>query len=167
MQNRSTEQTGCDRSILKAFYTQYVAVLLIILVFSVGAFQRASANTKTPVSVNPLLVTSPSIGGLDFEVDFNRPGDLARNSPELGAIVDVLKEHDLRARVTLPNPTGDDSSTLAEVEEVLIRIEALRSYFESRGLSESDVHLFVGGAEARPGKVTVQFEEVEHDNLPL
>lgn len=167
MPNRSTEQTVCDRRILKAFYTQYVAVLLIILVFSVGAFQRASANTASPVGRPVVTTEAPSVGRLELEVAFDRTGALVGNSAELGAIVDVLKEHDLRARITLASPMEDEGTVLHEVEAVLAQVEALRSYFGSQGLSESDIQLFIGGAEARVGKVTVQFEEVSHDNLPL
>jgi hypothetical protein len=167
MPNRSTEQTVCDRRILKAFYTQYVAVLLIILVFSVGAFQRASAHTRTSVERSLVMIERPSVGSLELDVEFDSSGSVAGSAPELAAIVDVIKEHDLRARVTLATPIADEHTALREVEAVLARIEALRHYFSSRGLSESDVQLFVGGPEARSGKVSVQFEEVSHDNLPL
>lgn len=167
MRNRSTEHTVCDRRILKAFYTQYVAVLLIILVFSVGAFQRATAHAVTP-SHRPPRVTDPAlIGRLELEVEFSSSGTLARSSTELAAIADVVKAHDVRAVVTLASLVSDETSELRDVEISLARVDALRAYFGSQELSESDVLIVLGGADARPGKVTVTFEEVPHDNLPL
>jgi hypothetical protein len=167
MSNRSTEQTVCDRRILKAFYTQYVAVLLIMLVFSVGAFQRTSAQVVNVAPRVPVIAEHPSIGHLEFVVEFDSTGALVRTSDHLDAIAEVIKEHDVRAIVTLPVPNTTDESELVEVEKVMARLDALRGYLGSRGLSESDTRFYVGGPEARPGKVAVRFEEVAYDNLAL
>lgn len=162
-----TEHMVCDRRILKAFYTQYVAVLLIILVFSVGAFQRASAHAVTSAPRALVITEPPSIGRLEVEVEFDASGALTRNPTELEAIAEVIKEHDVRATVTLALPPQDEEAELFDVEVVLARIDSLRSYLVSRGLSESDFNIYLGGSDARPNKVTVEFEEVSRDNLPL
>lgn len=167
MGNRSTEQTVCDRRILKAFYTQYVAVLLIMLVFSVGAFQRTSAQAATVAPLAPRIIEHPSIGQLEVVVEFDSAGGLVRTSDDLDAIAEVIKAHDVRAIITLAFPNGGDASELVEFENVMARLDAISSYLGSRGLSESDTRFYVGGPEARPGKVAVRFEEVTHDNLSL
>lgn len=167
MRNRPNEQTVCDRRILKAFYTQYVAVLLIILVFCVGAFQRASAHASSAQPPTRLIVERPPIGRLELEVAFDSAGSLARNPVELEAVADVIKAHDVRAMVTLPSLTVDEHLDLRDVEVGLARLDALRGYFSALGIAESDVVLVIGGPEGRFGKVTVTFEEVPHDNLPL
>jgi hypothetical protein len=167
MGNRSSEQTGCDRRILKAFYTQYVAVLLIMLVFSVGAFQRTSALSIKPAPIVPVIVERPSIGSFDFTVEFDSAGSLVRTSDDLDAIADVIREHDVKAIVTLAVSNGEESGELREVEGAMARLDSIKGYLESRGVSESDARFYVGGPEARPGRVVVHFEEVSHDNLPL
>lgn len=167
MRHRSSEQTVCDRRILKAFYTQYVAVLLIMLVFSVGAFQRASKRAVQSAPHISVAAERPSIGGLEFDIEFDSSGALARSSDDLDAVAVVLREHDVRANITLPAPSAEDDAELVDVEGVMARLDAIRGYLDSRGVSESDTRFYLGGPDARVGKVTVRFEEVSHDNFPL
>jgi len=162
--SRPTEYAVCDRRILKAFYTQYVAVLLIILVFSVGAFQRA---TLTSPPLAPRVPNAESIGSLNVFPDFDSLGALVGESAELKAIASLVREHDIRAIVTLSASIRDDNPELSEIERDLARLDALRGYFLSQGLSDAAFQFVLGAASAQEGEVTVQFEEHHHDNLPL
>ena len=164
---RATGPDVCDRRILKAFYTQYVAVLLIILVFSVGAFQRSSSKSTPEISKVLTIQDSPSIGTLHVRPDFNPTGSLVGQSPELEAIAWFVREHDIRATITLATSTNDESADLADVENALARIDALRAYFISQGLPDTAFQYVLGGPVAQEGNVTVQFEELHYDNLPL
>jgi hypothetical protein len=167
MRSLGREYTGCDRRILKAFYTQYVAVLLIILVFTVGAFQRTTAASASVVSPTPVIAESPSIGGLELELTFDESGQLIGDTSHLQAVSTLLKEHDVRAIVTLSLHNGDGDRELTNVEDSLARLESLERFFEEQGHLEPAVSFVVGGPAARNGRVSIQFEGVHRDNLPL
>lgn len=162
-----TEQIGCDRRILKAFYTQYVAVLLIILVFTVGAFQRTtrlSASVEQPIQ--PIL-ERPSIGVLEVVQDFDDAGQLIGDTSQLQAVSTLLEEHDVRAVITVAADNGERHSHLARIEDSLARLESLEKFFLGQGISESEVTFVLGGAAARSDKVTIEFEGVRDDKLSL
>jgi len=138
-----------------------------MLVFSVGAFQRTSAVVIKVVPRVPVITEPPSIGRLEFAVEFDSAGALMQTSDDLDAIAEVIREHDVRAIITLAVHNETDEGELVEVEKVMARLDAIRGYLGSRGLSESDTQMYVGGPEAQPGKVAVRFEEVMYDNLQL
>jgi hypothetical protein len=159
--------TTCDRRILKAFYTQYVAVLLIILVFTVGAFQRATRNAD-PSSLPPAAPQeAPSIGGLKIAQDFNELGQLGADTAQLEAVALVIKEHDVRASISLPVSMQKIDSPLTTVEQSLARVASLERFFAERGVGEDSLELVLGGPDASEGALSVSFEGEDHDNLPL
>lgn len=157
----------CDRRILKAFYTQYVAVLLIILVFTVGAFQRASRTDYSRTLISPAPQEAPSIGGLKIAQHFNELGQLGADTSQLEAVAVVIREHDVRASISLPVSMQKIDSPLTTVEQSLARVAALERFFEERGVGADSLDLVLGGADATEGALTVTFEGEDHDNLPL
>lgn len=167
MKSLGTEQLGCDRRILKAFYTQYVAVLLIILVFTVGAFQRTTGTS--PPAVEPIAVIEepPLIGALEIAQDFDDAGQLAGDTSQLQAVSTLLEEHDVRAVVTVASHNKDHETDLVDIENSLARLHSLERFFMEQGISDAAVSFVIGGPLARSGMVAIHFEGVHHDNLPL
>lgn len=167
MKSLGTEQLGCDRRILKAFYTQYVAVLLIILVFTVGAFQRTTGRSAAVVTPIPVIAEPSPIGALEVAQDFDDAGQLIGDTSQLQAVSTLLAEHDVRAVVTVAAHNGERHSDLASIEDSLARLESVERFFLAQGLLESEVTFVVGGPAARSGKVAIQFEGVNNDKLSL
>lgn len=157
----------CDRRILKAFYTQYVAVLLIILVFTVGAFQRTSQQPPLSSAPEPILKESPAIGGLEIAQSFTDLGELGVDTAELEAVAVVIREHDVKASISLPVSMQKIDAPRATVEQSLARLAALERFFEERGIGEDSLELVLGGAAAKEGRIVVRFEGEDHDNFPL
>ena len=92
---------GCDRRILRAFYTQYVAVLLILLTFSIAAFQRATQTA--PKAQGVILGVSPEeeIGTLSIHNLFLASGEISSDNTQLKAVAAVLQNHDVNAEIFL------------------------------------------------------------------
>jgi hypothetical protein len=166
---RLEQHTGtcCDRRILKAFYTQYVAVLLIILVFTVGAFQRTAHIEDPSVRPPPAPQEAPAIGVLEIVQDFNELGELGTNTAQLDAVALVVKEHDVKASIAIPVEMQKLGATGLTVEQSLARLAALERFFAERGVGEGALELVLGGPTARDGVLVVKFEGEDHDNLAL
>ena len=167
MKSLGTEQVGCDRRILKAFYTQYVAVLLIILVFTVGAFQRTTGASASVIKQIPLEEELPPIGVVWIELNFVDAGRLIGDISQLQAVSTLLGEHDVRAVITVATHNKGHGTDLVDIEDSLARLESLEKFFVGQELSEETVSFVLGGPEARSGRVAIHFEGVHHDNLPL
>lgn len=167
MKSLGAEHVGCDRRILKAFYTQYVAVLLIILVFTVGAFQRTTGMNASVVEPIPVIAASPSIGALEIELSFDDAGQLTGDTSQLHAVSTILKEHDVRAIVTVATHNRNQDDDVTNVEDSLARLGSMETFFSEQGHSEGAVSFVVGGPAARSGRVAIHFEGVHRDNLPL
>jgi hypothetical protein len=158
---------SCDRRILKAFYTQYVAVLLIILVFTIGAFQRASQDDVGAQRLTLAPREEPSIGGIEIAQYFTELGELGSNTAELEAVALVVRDHDVRASISLPMSIQRIDAPGPSVEESLARLAALEKFFEERGVTADSLELVLGGKDARGGKLVVRFEGGDHDNFPF
>jgi hypothetical protein len=154
----------CDRRILKAFYTQYVAVLLIILVFTIGAFQRTSRSDGVSVQLAAVHKTVPPIGGLEIAQSFNELGQLGAHTEELDAVAVVLREHDVKASISLPVSMEKIQSSKITLEQSLERLATLETFFEERGVGQDSIELVLGGLEAREDKLVVRFEGEDCDN---
>ncbi|MEY4670063.1 MAG: hypothetical protein RL518_2762 [Pseudomonadota bacterium] len=167
MRAEAQPSESCDRRILKAFYTQYVAVLLIILVFTVGAFQRTSPGNDVS-SIRPgIQKQMPTIGGLEIAQSFTELGQLGPRTDELAAVAAMLREHDVRASIVLPISMQKIDSPKPTVEEALARLAALERFFDERGIGEDSLELVLGGPEAREGVLLVRFQGEDHENFPL
>ena len=158
---------SCDRRILKAFYTQYVAVLLIILVFTVGAFQRSSQRDDR--GARPAIVPQEAapIGGIQIAQKFDELGQLGPDTAQLEAVALVIAEHDVTASIALPVNMQKIDASGTTVEQSLARVSALERFFAERGVGEESLELVVGGPDAREGMLVVRFAGEDHDNFPL
>jgi hypothetical protein len=89
-----------DRRILRAFYNQYVAVLLIILVFNIGVAVRPFSRPQP--SVAPVIKDKIKEGDLAGEIALTnifkeeRSTQIAEHS-DLLTIEEVLRNHDIKA----------------------------------------------------------------------
>lgn len=152
-----TAVTG-DRRILRAFYTQYVAVLLIVLTFTIGAFQRTSEapNSQAPSIVRQISQRSP-IGGIIIPEVFTVDGAVAAGNERLGAVVQVLEEHDLRATITLTVPRLDFDEYSSSLRRTLRRLEALEHFFDDQAIPPSAVRFVARPSGSASEEVSVRF----------
>lgn len=130
---------GLDRRILRAFYTQYVAVLLIILVFFVAAFQTASLPKLPHFPERATIARSAAFGEIMLSEAFLTDGFSAEDHDRLRALVEVLRAHDVTASVELTVPR----MALAEVDNGAIRAatltEQLDQFFRRHGVPSGSV----------------------------
>ncbi len=115
---------GPDRRVLKAFYTQYVAVLLIILVFFVAAFQAASGATPTKTSDTLVIAPHEFFGDIVLSERIVTDGIASTDERSLRAIAEVLRSHDVNATIELTVPR----MALDEVNNGAIRAAALTEH---------------------------------------
>lgn len=167
MSSDARSQIGCDRRILKAFYTQYVAVLLIMLVFTVGAFQRASQRDAVPTGAQTASLDKASIGGLEIAQIFDELGALGEDTAQLEAVASVIREHDVTASISIPVSMRKIDETQNTVEVAVAHLTALERFFAERGVGTGAVTFVLGGPEARDGRLVIRFEGEDHDNFPL
>jgi hypothetical protein len=130
---------GCDRRILKAFYTQYVAVLLIMLTFTIGAFQRASqAPAVGPREASSIQEVGP-IGDLVISDLFGVDGSVPRDNQKLVALASVLRNHDVVLTLSLSVPRLSFEADSSSVRRALRRIHALEQFFISEAIPLTSV----------------------------
>lgn len=165
MRTQSVHQ-GCDRRILKAFYTQYVAVLLILLVFTVGAFQRASKEAVAS-SVDPQPVVAKVPIGRVLLGDLSEIDQESKGRAQLEAVATMLREHDLEATFVFSVAKAVSDADISEVDDALENISVIERFFVSAGLPPSATHFIIREDEAKKGTVTVELVEVESDKLHL
>jgi len=149
-----------DRRILKAFYTQYVAVLLILLVFSVGVVAqrgvvRGDYSSKS-VAKAPIKV----IGSIKCaEVFSNAASPEIVNSQDLAAVVETLLNHDLRGVFTLYIPVGGNAHDTSL--SALARVKLLREYLNGLGVPEEAYRFALITSVEASSEVAVAFESPE------
>ena len=120
---------GSDRRILRAFYTQYVAVLLLVLTFTVGAFQRAHSN-RGSASAGLLSQKLSQSGEVAIPCAFTEVGVVNRGCEPLMAVTRVLSMHDLSAEVFVATPRLDFDPHSSSFTRTMRRVEALEDHFE-------------------------------------
>jgi hypothetical protein len=150
---------GTDRRILRAFYTQYVAVLLIVLTFTIGAFQRCS---EAPQAIEPQMtrqqIQQPSpIGAIAILGAFTGDGSVISENERLAAVVKVLENHDLRASVTLSVPRLDFDERASSLRRALRRLEALEDFFSKRAIPPGAVRFMARPSTAATDEISVRF----------
>lgn len=130
---------GLDRRILRAFYTQYVAVLLIVLVFFVAAFQTARSPVVSRPSVLATTIRPQAFGEVRLSEEVLINGISSADSERLAALSEVLKAHDIAASVELTVLR----MALGEMDNGAIRAanltEKLDGFFKSRGVPTGSV----------------------------
>jgi|688.fasta_scaffold438935_1 hypothetical protein len=151
---------SADRKLLKAFYTQYTAVLLIILTFTIGAFQR---TIQAELSINSIPVWAPraTVGSLEISGVFTSEGELDPSAPQLNAIAEVLTQHDLNVRVVMSVADLGLREYSTSLRRAGIRLEKLRKFFLSRGVPESALVLATRLNESNVDTIRVEFIEAE------
>jgi hypothetical protein len=147
-----------DRRILRAFYTQYVAVLLIVLTFTIGAFQRtAEAPDVQEQSIVRQMPQPSPIGGIVIPAVFTADGAVASGNERLEAVVKVLEDHDLRAMITLAVPRLDFDERSSSLRRTLRRLEALEHFFAAQTIPPSAIRLVARSSTATTEEVSVRF----------
>ncbi len=147
-----------DRRILRAFYTQYVAVLLIVLTFTIGAFQRAAdapREQQLPL-VKPFSQPAP-IGGMVIPAVFTADGAVAVGNERLEAVVKVLEDHDLRALITVAVPRLDFDERSSSLRRTIRRLEALELFFADRTIPRTAVRFVARASTSSVEEVSVRF----------
>lgn len=133
---------GADRRILRAFYTQYVAVLLIILVFFVAAFQAASGSKAAPER-DEVLAKPSFFGDIALSDTAVTDGLTPADERRLLAIGEVLRTHDVNATVELRVPR----MALSEINNGAIRAASLTEridhLLQTQGAPSSSVRYII------------------------
>lgn len=152
-----TAVTG-DRRILRAFYTQYVAVLLIVLTFTIGAFQRTAEAPHAQASSIVRQMPQPSpIGDIVIPEAFTLDGAVAAGNERLRAVVQVLEDHDLRATITLTVPRLDFDEHSSSLRRTLRRLEALEDFFDNQAIPSSAARFVARSSASTTEEVRVRF----------
>lgn len=147
-----------DRRILRAFYTQYVAVLLIVLTFTIGAFQRTAEAPDVQEQLIVRQMPQPSsIGGIAIPAVFTADGAVASGNERLEAVVKVLENHDLRAVITLTVPRLDFDERSSSLRRTLRRLETLERFFADQTIPASAVRIVARTATSSAEEVSVRF----------
>lgn len=159
---------GCDRRILRAFYTQYVAVLLIVLTFCISAFQRASTGMVAPslrVAETPSDVTLTSSV---VERAFSEDGTFVADEPRLEAIATILRSHDVSATVTLSVARDSLAGSADAGRQIAAKIDNVENFFLSRNVPRDAVTLKVTTerGDGRSIAVTLVRQEEADDETP-
>jgi hypothetical protein len=136
--------SGPNRSILKAFYTQYVSVLLIMLTFTVGAFQRTN---ETEVSA-PLPEWQPprTLATMEVSSMFASDGSIQDEDGTLGALAEIAKSHDIDIEATVRLRRFDLSEGSAAMRRGLLRAETLERYFEQHDVPKSALSVILAAS---------------------
>jgi hypothetical protein len=152
--------TAVDRRILKAFYTQYVAVLLIVLVFGIWMFQSSSVQSSARSQVSAAMPSYPPVGQLQIKDLFDVGATVSiRSSVELEAIAEILRNHDLRATFRLSGALEESQAERA-AETMLARLKALRSFFQTEGVPAEAITVATGSEFSDRSLTMVSFEFV-------
>jgi len=129
---------GADRRIIRAFYTQYVAVLLIVLTFAIGAFQRSSMVRRGAFD-SKFLPRSSAVGSITMKGVFTKDGELSRDHGQLESIAEVLENHDLKALIELSVSRLDFDEQASSLRRTLRRLNSLERFFEHRAIPTSAI----------------------------
>lgn len=154
------ELVSADRKLLKAFYTQYTAVLLIILTFTIGAFQR-TIHAELPMNPPPVWAPRATVGSLEVSGIFTSAGGIDPHAPQLSAIAEVLTQHDLNIRVVMSVTDLGLQENSSSLRRARLRLGALRKFFLSHGVPESAVILATRLDESNAETVRIEFIEAE------
>lgn len=154
------ELVSADRKLLKAFYTQYTAVLLIILTFTIGAFQR-TIQAELPIYPSPVWAPRATVGSIEISRVFTSEGGINNDAPQLHAIAEVLTQHDLNVRVIMSVTDLGLTTGSTTLRRARIRLESLRKFFLAKGVPESAFVFATRLNESAADSIRVEFIEAE------
>ena len=160
------ELVSPDRRVLKAFYTQYVAVLLIILTFTIGAFRRTLPDGLSATA--PTVVWAPRavVGSLSIAELFRPDGAVNPGHPQLAAIREVLQQHDLTLKATYLVPRLQFDHETTSLRRAFRRLESLRGYLRDSGVPEEAAILLLQRSDKAFDSVDIHFiDSGGHDEL--
>jgi hypothetical protein len=143
-----------DRAILSAFYTQYVALLLIVLSALIGSGTRSESSF--PELTDGVPQTAPALEPrrlVDVEIThqrlpddlFSLAGDVVTNSAMVSAFASIAREHDVRLEFFLPSLPGRGDSRVSDrqlrtLDEFLVHQGVPPHAFRIWRTSRSEAH---------------------------
>jgi hypothetical protein len=142
---------GIDRRILRAFYTQYIAVLLIVLVFFVAAFQRPRA---TEIRMAASIAQEPSatlpLGAPIALSSLWGAAGLEAEHPQLLAISQLLRAHDVEATFVFGVAVSPADLSTSELSTLSARVDALERFFEEEQLPRGATRYVIEQVDSHP-----------------
>lgn len=157
-------QVVADRRILKAFYTQYVSVLLILLVFCVTA-PHVTRSMPVPMKFSSTIPVHAAFGSMRMKNPFSvEGGTVIQHTGELDAIAEVAINHDVRVELHVPVFSESTLGSSKAFREGIQRAEAIRDYLVKRRVTRSAVSVIVEDGASAEDSLTVVFRsEGGHD----
>lgn len=149
-----------DRRILKAFYTQYVAVLLIILVFTAGGFNNAGAvravlagseSKKSILPIGEIDIRLPTVWG-------DNPSE--QQTVALLAVSEVLKNHDVLATLTISSSAVGAQEKDRAFNDAVRYAELFRSFLLENGVPADTLTTIVNTAARGDARALITFSPV-------
>jgi hypothetical protein len=144
--------TGKTVSFRRAFATQYIAIILIVLTFVIGTFARNKLATRPKVQEPPkVVVASPPmlpvvrtpssqfVGVLRVNDIFEQGSDILRPDMLQGLIL-VLKSHDLNARIDVF--VEDIQAKEAGLQLAVSRTISLQKFLKSEGIAPENFQIY-------------------------
>jgi hypothetical protein len=142
---------------MRAFYTQYVAVLLIMLVLIIGSSRGIIPADANLGVISNKSETHKSFGSVSISKVFATGITVGiSDASELEAIAEILRSHDVKATVRLFVDKSPKSLSLA-----LERAKAVRSWFFSQNLPDEVFSIQFGTGETIARLGAVSFESSE------
>jgi hypothetical protein len=152
-----------DRRILRAFYTQYVAVLLILLVFCVGA---SSSGKPRPREQTQGLVAARSaivLGTFEYNDIFSSASSAEiKEGPQLKSLIEILQNHDVRA--VLKVHASLDSHGVNESTRALERAHALRARLLDGRIPAEAMRILIAHSSSGSSELSIEFQSLEARN---
>ncbi len=148
---------GVDRRILRAFYTQYVAVLLIILVFCVGSVYKQSTQQRQEPELSQEAQLLASVRYPEFFTALESAE--ISDTGGIKAISEVLTSHDLRGVFAIPAFISGNAQEVATT--VGLRAKALRTRAAQDGIPAQAIKIVVVPSRYPSATVYVSFESME------
>lgn len=156
---------GPDRRILRAFYTQYVAVLLIILTFTIGAYQRTQGALIQEKPSDSTLPAPHHFLSVPLDNLFFSDGSVHDSDGRLQAIAQVVKNHDIDLQATIQVRRFDIANGSSSMRRAMVRADALERYLRSNEVPAEAISIVLTDAPALDEKVEVDLlsPEVRND----
>jgi hypothetical protein len=153
-----------DRRILKAFYTQYVAVLLIVLVFVISGFQSPALRVES-VAVRTSGPKDVPIGAISIPLPQNSNEKLSANRlPQLDAVAEFVRNHDVCATFRLPIRKQLSRDAASALSASVTRAAELRDYMHELGVPPNAIRTVLFEAPESAEELTVSFSSMEGDH---
>ncbi len=149
-----------DKRILKAFYTQYISVLLIILVFTVGS--ASGTREKTSKQEATYQEEKVALGAISIPGGVDASGTLSPDAVSaLEAVSKVLLNHDVTATVRVPVGSHHDSDGRSHIENALTHSHKFRAFLLERGVPVAAVKSVIARDTKETGVASISFSPSE------